>query len=228
MCDEALNVNPDDAKVHFLRAVSLYGARQVDASIQEFRIAIAKNPRTENTRADLADSHADLAIVLKDRKQFDEAQKECLAALDLKPESVEALRTLGEILLAQGDPMAAAEKFRTALKFKPDDALSSQGLLASELELIRKFLSDARPEVHTQALEIARRLCERTEDKNIFALELLAGAYATTGDFKRAEASIRKALETPLGQQPNNAAVLRQRIEFYQAHKNVPIPRSKL
>jgi tetratricopeptide (TPR) repeat protein len=240
VCDDALTVNTnnpdtDFAKVHFLRAVALYGARQPDASIAEFRVAIDQcgraitaNPKSVSLKADLADSHSDLAMVLKDQKQLDEARKECLAALELKPESVEAHRTLGEILFIQGDPNAAAQEFRTALKFKPDDVLSRQDLNASELQVIRKLFSDPRPEAHAEALETARRLCERTDYKNIFALELLAGAYAATGDFAQAEAAIRKALETPLGQQPQNAAVLQQRIQFYQAHKNVPIPPSKM
>ena len=252
VCGEALNVNPDDAKVHFLRAVALYGTRQVNASIQEFRIAIAKNPKTENTRADLADSHADLAVILKEQKQFDEAKKECVAALEIKPESPEAHRTLGEILLAQADPAAAEEKFRSALKFKPGDIESRQGLsdalwkqgkereaveqykrpdfqpqnLGPALEVVRKLIGDPRPEAHADAVEIARRLCERTEYKNIFALELLAGAYAETGDFEQAEAAIRKALDTPLGQASRNAAVLQQRIDAYRAHQKPVIPPS--
>ena len=101
--------------------------------------------------------------------------------------------------------------------------------LTSGLEVVRKLIGDPRPEVRiTDAVAIARRLCERTDFKNIFALELLAGAYAEAGDFEQAEAAVGKALETPLGQQPSNAAVLRQRIEFYRAHKYVPIPPSKL
>ena len=48
-------------------------------------------------------------------------------------------------------------------------------------------------------MEIARRLCEATEYKDILALDLLAGAYAETGDFDQAEATVRKAMETPLG-----------------------------
>ena len=66
--------------------------------------------------------------MLTQQKQFDEARKECLAALEIKPESPEAHRTLGQVLLAQGDPPAAEEQFRSALKFKPDDGDSRQGL----------------------------------------------------------------------------------------------------
>jgi tetratricopeptide (TPR) repeat protein len=254
VCDEALTINPDDAKVHFLRAVALYGSHQVDAAIKEFHVAIAKNPGTENTRADLADAHLDLAMVLKEQKRFDETRKECLAALEIKPDSADANRTLGEVFLAQGDPVAAEEQFRSALKWKPDDAMSGQGLadalwkqgkmheaveqykrpgfqpqnLASGLEVVRKLIEDPRPEAHGDAVLIARRLCEATGNTNIFALELLAGAFAASGDFQQAEAAIGRAMETPLGQQPANTAVLRQRIEFYRAHKNVPIPPSKL
>ncbi len=266
-CDEALAIDPHEAKVHFLKAVALYGAHQIDpsvpidAAIQEFRVALDEfrvatenNPKSQSTRADFADTHADLGVLLKEHKQFDEARKECLAALELKPESIEAHRTLGDILLAQGNAAGAEEQFSSALKYKPEDSISRQGLgdalwkqgkkheaaeqykridfqpqnLATGLADLRKVLGDREQPANTDAVDLARRLCERTDYKNIFALELLAGAYAATGDFAQAEAAIRKALETPLGQQPSNAAVLRQRIEFYQAHKNVPIPPSKL
>jgi tetratricopeptide (TPR) repeat protein len=136
VCDQALTVDPDSAKVHFLRAVALYGMKKVDASVDEFHRAIqaftsvlAENPKSQSLRLDFADTHSDLAMILYDQKRFDEARKECLAALDLKPESIEARRTLGQILLIQRDPAGAEEQFRIALKIKPDDNLSRIGLV---------------------------------------------------------------------------------------------------
>ena len=79
---------------------------------------------------------------------------------------------------------------------------------AMAIKVVRELISDPRPEARfgADALEIARRLCEATEYKDILALDVLAAAYAETGDFAQAEATVRKAMETPLGQTPNNAS----------------------
>ncbi len=223
VCDEALHFGPDDSKVHFLRAVALYGTGRADESIREFRIAIANNPNTENTRADLADMHSDLAEVLRTRpNQLDEARKECLAALELKPESSPAHRTLGNIMLAKGDLAAAAAEFRTALTFAPNDPLN----VSASVNVVRQIVNDPHADSaqNTSALQLAQYLCEATQFKNIFALEALAGAYAATGDFAQADEALGKALQTPQGQLAGNAAVLQQRIQAYRAHQKVPIP----
>ena len=94
------------------------------------------------------------------------------------------------------------------------------------VKVVRDLISDPRPEARfgAEALAIARRLCEATENKDILALEVLAAAYAETGDFDQAEAAVRKAMETPLGQTPNNAAELRKRLVLYHAHQKPIIP----
>jgi tetratricopeptide (TPR) repeat protein len=132
VCNEGLLAAPNDSKMHFLKAVALYGTGKVDESVREFRVAIAMNPNTENTRGDLADMHADLAEVLRlNPDQLENARKECLIALQLKPESPDAHRTLGSIMLAKGELAAAEEEFRTTLKYKPDDPLGHAGLADS-------------------------------------------------------------------------------------------------
>jgi hypothetical protein len=53
---------------------------------------------------------------------------------------------------------------------------------------------------------------------------VLAAAYAETGDFDQAEATIRKAMETPLGHTPNNLVELNKRLNLYHEHKKHAIP----
>ena len=115
VCDEALEVDPNDVQSHFLRAVALYGVHQVEQSIREFQFVIEKNPANEQ-------AHNNLALVLLQIRRYDEAMKECQAALDLKPESPESHRTMASILLAKNDVDGAIRHFQFALKLKPDDA----------------------------------------------------------------------------------------------------------
>jgi len=251
VCDEALQVEAnmdaesrstaDEAQIHFLKAIALYGLKQVDKSIDEFRLSLRLNPKN-------ADAHSDLAEVLRENKQYGEAHDECMAALTLKPEFPEAHRIFGNVLLAQGDIAGAGKHFRAAMKLKPDDPQTHEGLaealwrqdrfreaveqfkqelalqpqnIGAAIQVVRRLVSDPRPEARfgTEALEIARRACGATGYKNIFALEVLAGAYAETGDFEQAEAAVRKAMETPLGQEPKNAEELQKRVLLYRAHR---------
>ena len=104
-------------------------------------------------------------------------------------------------------------RFRQVLELQPYSNAELQEILTSAGARLG-FLLDV-----DLALEIARRLCEATEYKDILALDVLAAAYAETGDFAHAEATIRKATETPLGQTPNNVAELQKRLMLYQAHQ---------
>ena len=92
---------------------------------------------------------------------------------------------------------------------------------AMTTKIVSELISDPRPEARfgAEALEIARRSCEATEYKDIFALDALAAAYAETGDFAQAEATIRKALETSPGETPHDQVELQKRLILYHAHQ---------
>ena len=126
---------------------------------------------------------------------------------------------LADVLWRQG-------KFREAVEHRKQQVALQPQNTAMALKVVRELISDPRPEARfgADALEIARRLCEATEYKDIFALDVLAAAYAETGDFDQAEATIRKAMETPLGQKPNNAAELQKRLVLYHAHQEARHP----
>jgi tetratricopeptide (TPR) repeat protein len=246
VCDEALEVDPNDAQSHFLKGVALYGVNQVESSIHEFQVAIEENPSNEQ-------AHNNLAEVLRMNRRYDEALAECRTALAIKPEFPEAHRTMGNILLAKNDLDGAMEHFRIALRLKSDDPLAHDGMAealwrqgkfseavehrkmqvalqpqnsAMATKVVRDLISDPRPEARfgAVAVEIGRRLCQMTEDKDILALDMLAAAYAETGDFDQAQATVRKAMATPLGQTPNNADQLQQRLILYRSHRKVVIP----
>ena len=198
-------------------------------------------------------AHNNLAEVLRAQGRYAEALLECRAAMAINPEFPEAHRTMGSLLLANNDLDGALEQFRIAVRLNPNDPAAQAGLAdvlwqqgkfresvehrkqqvalqpansLTALKVVRDLINDPRPEARfgAEALAIARRLCEATEYKDILALEVLAGAYAETGDFDQAQAIVRKALETPLGQKPSNATVLQNRLALYRAHQKPPIP----
>ena len=73
-------------------------------------------------------------------------------------------------------------------------------------------------------MEIARRLCEATGYQDVLALETLASAFAETGNVAQAEATIRRALETPMGRIPHNAAVLQKQLTYYRPRQKPVSP----
>ena len=246
VCEAALEVEPDDAQAHFIKAVALFSLNRPEESIREFRIAIEKNPTHLDARNDLAE-------VLRQNQRYDEALAESLAAMQINPEKPEGHRILGLILLAKNDLDGAAEHLQIALKLKPDDPLAQGGLAevlwrqgkfqeavehrkqqvtlqpqntALTIKIVHDLISDPRPEARfgADALEIARRLCEATKYQDILALDVLAAAYAETGDFDQAEATVRKAMETPPGQTPRIAGELQKWLILYHAHQKPVIP----
>lgn len=235
----------DDAQIHFLRAIVLHALNRVDEAIAEFRASLAEN-------GDNPDALADLAFVFWQAKRYGEAHDLCAKALQIKPEFPEAHRTMGTILLAQEDLAGAEKQFADVLISSPGDLASREQLaqvlwkegkfrpaveqyqqllerqptnVDAWLAVARRLISDPRPEARfgAEARQIAQHVCEATGNQNIFALNVLAAAEAETGDFDRAQATLRQALQTPQGQQPANAPVLRQSIEFYRAHKKLII-----
>ena len=222
---------------------------RVEDSIREFRLVTEMKPGHVL-------AHNNLAEVLRLNKRSDEALAECRTALELNPELPEGHRTMANILVAKSDLDGALEEFQTALKFKPDDLPAHDGLVnvlrqrgrfreaaehrrqqlaglqpqnaAVAVKVVRELIGDPRPEARfgAEAVEIARRACEVTEYKDIFALDALAAACAEAGDFAQAEEAIRKAMATPLGQTPNNSAELQKRLLLYQARQKPRVPGS--
>ena len=246
VCNAALEVDPNDAQAHFIRAVALYSIGPPEPAIQEFLVTIEKNPKHVL-------AHNNLAEVLRMNRRYDEALVECRAALELNPELPEGHRTMGTILLAQNDLDGALEHFQIALKLKPDDPLVHDGLAIilrrqgkfheavehrkqqvalqpqntkMTIRIVSELISDPRPEARfgAEALEIARLSCAATEFKDIIGLDALAAAYAETGDFAQAEATIRKALETSPGPTPHDQVELQKRLVLYHAHQKIPLP----
>ena len=88
-----------------LARYGVYGDKQPEPSIREFRVALEKNPKH-------VDAHNNLAEVLRRNGRYDEALVECRAALAVV-ELPEGHRTMANILAAKNEyPTGRWSNFR--------------------------------------------------------------------------------------------------------------------
>jgi len=109
VCNDALQVDPNNIQTHFLKAVALFGVNQPGKSIDEFRFVIEMDPKHEQ-------AHSNLAEVLRVSGRYGEAMSECRAALKLNPERPEAHHTMANLLWLKNDLEGAISECRTALE----------------------------------------------------------------------------------------------------------------
>jgi len=77
-------------------------------------------------------SYNELSLCYIEEKNFEEAQKALLKALEIEPESTKVMSNLGYLKLAMGDKEAARNYFMTVLEFDPNDKIASVELMKME------------------------------------------------------------------------------------------------
>jgi len=130
-------------------------------------------------------------------------------ALELQPEYPDAHYNLGKVLLESGRAQDAADHFRTALALRPDwlPVLSETARL---LATNRAVLDPA------QAITFAERAVSLTHRRDAAALDSLAGAYASGGDFDKAVTAAEEALKL----MPEHDSEIRKRLNSYRKQKS--------
>ncbi|MCF8077733.1 MAG: tetratricopeptide repeat protein [Desulfobacterales bacterium] len=166
-------------------------AKDVHEYIKKQRMAVAQNP-------DCGTSHYNLAVGLLGLKQYEEAEKELLQAIDCSPTLAEAYVQLGGICLARGDLDGCPDWNKRATQSRAgfSEGWGNIGFV----HLQRGELEDA-----VYALEKAIRW----NPKFIQALASLANAYLAQGE-------VEKSIDTGL-------KALALEPEFAVAHNNLAV-----
>lgn len=179
---EALKVNPRDYRAYSSLG-SLYSRqKKYDAAIQHYRAALKLRPRYEIAAANLANVYAL-------QKSYGPAIELYRQALRINPKFSDAWKNLGVACAEHGDEAAAIKALRRDVELDPRD-------LAAPARLARLLAAADDPALRSpeEALEIARRLVERTEGRDVGALEALAAAQAARDDYADAARTIERAL----------------------------------
>lgn len=142
-----------------------------------WRTTIARNPR-----AFLA--YNDLAVLLIQRGEKDQALTYIRKAVEIRPHSVDAIDFLGTTLLAEGRANEAIGRFREALRLAPDD-------IRANVNIGSALLQTGQPREAIKHLNKALRL----DPDNVPAHYNLGSALAKMGQLQEAIKQYQAALQ---------------------------------
>ena len=145
--------------------------------------ALALNP-------DLADAHASSGLAHLVCEEFEKAEIEFKAAIELNPRLFEAYYYFARTRFHQGDMVAAAELFAKAASVNPEDYQSR--LLRVQILRGAGQMDEAKEEA-LRAIEVVERQIEWNPD-DARALHLGAGSLIVLGQIDRAEKWLQRAL----------------------------------
>jgi Flp pilus assembly protein TadD len=213
---DTLAKNPAAWNAHNNLGCILAEKNELAVATEHFLTSLKLNPRN-------ASAHVNFGKVLLLNNDFAAAEAHFRTALEIKPTQVEALVGAGQALAAQGRNAEAVEKLRAALRLKPDNEtrlqlaplLSSLGKDAEAVAELRAVLAtqpDSLPAVQnlswilatswddkvrngTEAVRLAERACELTNQQEARMLSALAAAYAESGQFTNAVTTAQQAIE---------------------------------
>ena len=178
---EALRLKPDFAVAHENLAATLIKQNKIARAIPHFAEAVRLKP-------DDAETHFNFGLALLDNHQPAEAASQFILELKLTPNETKAHFRLAQALSRQHKSSEAVAQYREALRLTPDfpDALN---------ELAWILATDPNPKNRsgTEAVQLAKRACELTQNQQPVFLTTLAAAYAETGQFAEAIDTLKKS-----------------------------------
>lgn len=207
--ETAAAMRPESAASHFNVATALTFAGRIDEAIARYRRALALRP-------EYSLAHNNLGAILFRLGRLDEAHRHLAEAVRVDPANAEARDNLGRLYRDQRDVSRAIEQFREAVKLRPDWAVPH-----AELAWLLATAREQRLRDPGAAVTLAVRAAGLTERRDPAVLDILAAAYAATGDFERAGATAEAALAlTPA----DGAASIRERLALYRQNRPYRLP----
>jgi tetratricopeptide (TPR) repeat protein len=203
--EASVRLKPESAPAHFNLATTL-------TSVGRFGEAVGQYLQALQLRPDYAIAHNNLGSTLLQLRRQDEAIQQFREAVRIDPSLAEAHFNLGSLARAGGAFSEAIAEFRQAVRLDPGRVSGCAGV-ASLLATV----PDAALRDPGEAIRLAQQATDMTGRRDANALDVLAAAYAASGDFERAIAVAQEALA--LNPPAQIAAAIRMRQELYKQHQ---------
>lgn len=146
---------------------------------------------------------------------MEEALVQFRKAVELNPDSVEALGNLGLALRMAG-------RFNEAGRYLEEAVRRQPGWAAPQAALAWIFATHPDPSRRRprEAVQLGRRVVRMTREQDPRMLDVLAAAHAAAGDFDQAVATARKAIRLA-ATRPGNplGGLLQERLDLYRERK---------
>jgi tetratricopeptide (TPR) repeat protein len=218
---EAMQGKLDDAIGDFSKAVELdaaYGVAEgnlgkallekndLDGALGHLKKALELGPET-------AEVQTNLGLGIAEKGRVEDAIPHFERALEITPSFADAHAYLGTALVMKGQPGEALKQWKMALQTDPKNVK-----VLNDSAWLLSTAPDAALRNGTEAVTLASRAVEITQDREPMLLGTLAAAYAEAGDFDKAVKTQQRATELAT-QQGNSrlAALLQGRLALLQA-----------
>ena len=201
----AVQINPDIARTHNNLGLALVEKGQLDEAIGYFSRAVLINP-------EYANAHNNLGAELGKKGQLDEAIDHFRSAVQINPDFAMAHYNLGLALAEKGQLDEAIGHYRQALKLQPEHPP-----LLNDLAWILATATDPMLRNPAEAVRLAEKACDLTDNENTVLLNTLAVAYASAGRFDDSVTTAEKALElAEAAGNENLAQKIRGRLKLFK------------
>jgi tetratricopeptide (TPR) repeat protein len=241
MWSDVVTQAPHNYRGHFCLGLALQEQNRLEEAATELQRSIELNPgyakghqslaMIKAAQGDMAEaiSHYQHAIrfstgfvlayrnygnLLARQNNYEQALEQYTRAAEIQPTDASTYRVIGHTQLKLGRYTEAADAFQTAVTLRSDSVPD-----LAWLAWLRATAPDAKDRDGTFAVKLANQAVNATGYKDVAALNILAAAYAETGQFTDAAATARRAqaLAAALG---DDALVTKteQRIDKFRAH----------
>jgi tetratricopeptide (TPR) repeat protein len=203
--EASAKLRPELAATHFNLGLALTLAGKLDEAIDQYQQALAINPA-------YALAHNNLGAMLLQKGAANEALPHLREAVRIDPTNASALNNLGVAFRDGGEEAEAIAHFRRAVLTSPHFVPA-----IANLAWMLATASDGRLRNQNLGVRLAAQAADLTERQDPHALDVLAAAYASAGDFDRAVDTAGAALR--LAPEGAFAAEVRARLQLYREHK---------
>ena len=170
---------------------ALLQKNDIDGALGHLNKALELGPET-------AEVQTDLGLAVAEKGQVDEAIPHFNRALAMEPNDGDAHSYLGTALMMKGEKQQALEQWRLALKTEPDNLK-----LLNDAAWVMATSSDDSLRNGLEAIVLAGHAVELTQKRDPMLLGTLAAAEAEAGEFDKAVAAQKTAID--LANQQGNA-----------------------
>jgi len=237
---QALAAKLDTPELHFNLASALFAKGKLDQAAAECRTALTRKPA-------FPAAALKLALILTKQGKWAEAREQYARTLRLDPQNADAHLGLGLTLMQIGELQEAAKEFQDVLRLRSDAqahynlalVLALQGRSGEALDQYRAaatlapswptalndlawvLATDPAPEHRNgiEAIELAKKACELTQNQEPRYLGTLDACYAEAGRFGEAVATSKQAEALALNcGQKQIAEAAAQRRKLYESN----------